>query len=219
MKLRTLSAFVALAMVACTLTPSFANEPDPTPHPTTAPTMSPPITVVNTNTNTNTNTNVANGGQGGQGGKGGDASACSGIANCSPTAIANGGNASQHQGQGQTQSANNALNNSIATILSTQNNYTPALNSPAIGDCSNGAVSVAGYANNQQGGQPFGYANQGVQLGLSIPVGPKPASCKPDVFKTIMACAGLIQAGITLDPKVYPAEVKACSGVHIAVAK
>ena len=236
MKLKAL--IVVAALVAALVAPAFAC-PLPTPKPTATPvaTMTPPLVVnnnptnTNTNTNSNSNTNNNSNSNTNKNDNTNTNTACSGIANCSPTAIANGGNANQnqHQNQGQNQgqlqgqtqsaSANNALNNQISTSLNSINNYAPTVTGPAIGDCSNGAITAGGYSNT---GNSFGaYASQGVQLGLSIPIGPKPISCARsplDQAALVLKCADLLTAGIVMDATFLTAfpELKPCTKVKVS---
>ena len=216
---------VATLLLICARPAAAWDNPTPTPKP--SPTMSAPIVINNSNnnSNTNTNTNTANGGQGGQGGQGGNASACSGIANCSPTAIANGGNASQHQGQnqnqGQTQSAsaNNSLNNNISTMLNNYNVSVPGLTSVSgyrLGDCSGGQVYGGLNTGNASGNPWIQNSQTAVQLGVMIPLGPKAPNCKPDAWAIIAKCASLAAAGVTLDAAIFPEEARLCKGVHVA---
>lgn len=217
---------LALIICAAMISPAFADDHNqPTPTPTVAPTMSPPIVVNNSNNNSNSNTNVA---QGGQGGKGGDANvnnnvnACSGFIACSPSANASANqNQTQHQGQNQSQSAsaNNSLNNNISTMLNNYNVSVPGLTSVSgyrLGDCSGGQV-YGGVNTGNASGNPWVQSSQtALQLGLMVPLGPKPASCKPDTWASIAKCVALAQAGVSLDPAVFPDEARLCKGVKLA---
>jgi hypothetical protein len=187
MKLRTLALVVAiLALPAWTY-------PTPTPKPPTPP----PITITNTNNNTNTNTNVNN--------------------NDNHQHQNQNQQQQQQQQQSQSASANNALNNQINTTLNSVNvqgagGYASAPNF-ALGTCANAQLGVSMYGDRAT--NPFlqSYSQTGASLSLAVPLGPKPLGCNADPFTVIAHCAQLAQAGITLNPTIYPVEAKACSGV------
>ena len=194
---------LALLLLACPAYAWATPAPTPTPfHGCPVPASVYPYypcgnvnTNTNTNTNTNNNNNTANGGAG--------------------------GNANQHQqqqqNQAQTASANNSLNNQISTSLmnvtGAAQNVAPQF---AVDPCGNGQLSAGLYANQSSNAFLQRYGDTGATLSYAVPLGPKPASCSPDVFKTIAGCAALQKAGIAIDEAVFPYEAKLCKGVHVS---
>ena len=204
-----LKYLIALALILCA-SPAYAWDP-PTPTPKPTPTMTTPIVINNSNNNQNTNNNTANGG---------NASACSGIANCSPSQHQNQGQwQGQNQGQSQSASANNnnAVNTNISNMLNSIS--VPGLTSVSgyrLGDCSGGQVYGGLNTGNASGNPWISNSQTAVQLGVMIPLGQKPPSCKPDSWAIIAHCAALAAAGVTLDAAIFPEESRLCRGVHVA---
>src|ERR1700682_2817130 len=147
----------------------------------------------NTNTNTNTNSNTNN-------------NSNTNIITVKPVNNnynSQDQNQNQHQKQDQSQSqtANASLNSSIANSL-TNVNITPQQNTLpnfALGDCRNAQLGASEFTDRSTGFYQ-GASNSGGAISLAVGLGPKPASCVPNPFATIAACAQLAAAGIVLNP-------------------